>query len=238
MPIFTGQYQDGVEDGESAKKRVKILETAWELFSKTSYEKTSINAIVKKAGVSKGAFYHYFNSKTDLLRSLSEHHNQRRLDSLIPLFEDKSIPAIEKINRWLNSAETWKRKNFKAFLESSKIIYKDENAQLRMSLADMRIRIFKPWIGKVIAQGVKEGIFKTKHPEETAEMFLWVMNGFGELSSKLLDTLKDRPENVELIDRQIEVFFSSLDSFIGAPEGSIERPDPKYVKMLYEVFSK
>lgn len=235
MPLLIGKLP-GEVDHERSEKRQNILESAWELFTKSSYEKTSVNAIVKHAGMSKGAFYHYFNSKTELLRALSEHHNRKQLESLIPLLEDESIPAIEKINRWLNAAQTWKKKNFKAFMETSRIIYRDENAQLRRSLAEMRIRVFHDRIAKVIEQGVKEGVFTTKYPSETAEMFLWILNGFGEISSQLLIGMKDRPENRELIERQIEVFFSSLDSFLGAPDGSIERPDPKYTKMLYEVF--
>ena len=113
---------------------------------------------------------------------------------------------------------------------------KDENARLRMTLGEMRIRIYRPWISKIIAQGVKEGVFVTDYPSETAETLLWVMNGFGEISSKLLMGLKDCPGNKLLLEIMIENFFSSLDSLLGAPDGSIQRPDPKYTKMLYEVF--
>jgi AcrR family transcriptional regulator len=53
------------------KKRTtkeRILNTAFELFTSSSYNKISIDDIIKKAGVSKGGLFHHFNSKYDLAR--------------------------------------------------------------------------------------------------------------------------------------------------------------------------
>lgn len=48
----------------------KILDAAFELMAKNGYESTSISQIAKKAGVSKGLMYNYFESKEDLLKTL------------------------------------------------------------------------------------------------------------------------------------------------------------------------
>ena len=47
-----------------------IIKAAIELFSKQSYTKTSIEEIASRAGVSKGAVFHYFNSKIDLAEAV------------------------------------------------------------------------------------------------------------------------------------------------------------------------
>ncbi|MFW9880396.1 MAG: TetR/AcrR family transcriptional regulator, partial [Candidatus Thorarchaeota archaeon] len=44
----------------------KIMDAAFELFSTSSYDKVSIEEIIKKAGVSKGGLFHHFKSKYDL----------------------------------------------------------------------------------------------------------------------------------------------------------------------------
>ncbi len=49
-------------------KKNRILEAAFKLFTNSSYDKVSIDDIIKKAGVSKGGLFHYFNSKYDLAR--------------------------------------------------------------------------------------------------------------------------------------------------------------------------
>ena len=48
----------------------KIMDAAFSLIAKHGYESTSIAQIAKKAGVSKGLMYNYFDSKEDLLEKL------------------------------------------------------------------------------------------------------------------------------------------------------------------------
>lgn len=49
-----------------------IIKTAFALFIQRSYRDVTMNEIVKKTGLSKGAVYHYFNSKEDLFRESVE----------------------------------------------------------------------------------------------------------------------------------------------------------------------
>lgn len=45
----------------------KILKTAFELFLESGFGEVSVNEIIRKAGVTKGGFYHYFKSKEELI---------------------------------------------------------------------------------------------------------------------------------------------------------------------------
>ena len=54
--------------GENTKRR--LYETAVALFEKTDFDKVSVDAIVKAAGVAKGTFYIYFESKDAMILSL------------------------------------------------------------------------------------------------------------------------------------------------------------------------
>lgn len=51
-------------------KEKELLSAAYTLFLKKGIEKTSIDDIVKNAGVAKGTFYLYFNDKYDILNKL------------------------------------------------------------------------------------------------------------------------------------------------------------------------
>lgn len=53
---------------ESRKKQIKAI--ALELFAKEGYSHVSISALAKKAGISKGLMYNYFESKEELLKSI------------------------------------------------------------------------------------------------------------------------------------------------------------------------
>ena len=52
------------------KSREKILVAALELFANKGYDATSIESIAKKAGISKGLIYNYFESKEKILRAI------------------------------------------------------------------------------------------------------------------------------------------------------------------------
>jgi AcrR family transcriptional regulator len=51
-------------------KRKQIMDAALELFANVGYHPTSISEIAKKAGISKGLMYNYFDSKVELLLSI------------------------------------------------------------------------------------------------------------------------------------------------------------------------
>ena len=50
--------------------RAAMLQVAVDLFSERGFHATTVQAIVQRAGVTKGAFYHHFESKEDVLRQI------------------------------------------------------------------------------------------------------------------------------------------------------------------------
>ncbi|OLZ09072.1 TetR/AcrR family transcriptional regulator [Sulfobacillus thermosulfidooxidans] len=48
----------------------RLIEAATHLFAERGYDATSVAEIVESAGVTKGALYHYFQSKEDLLEAI------------------------------------------------------------------------------------------------------------------------------------------------------------------------
>jgi AcrR family transcriptional regulator len=52
--------------GHRDRTREQIIETARRLFNRNGFENVSIDAIMAAAGLTRGAFYSYFRSKSDL----------------------------------------------------------------------------------------------------------------------------------------------------------------------------
>ena len=48
------------------EKRQRLLDAAWEEFSRVSFADASINQIIKEAGIPRGSFYMYFQHREDL----------------------------------------------------------------------------------------------------------------------------------------------------------------------------
>lgn len=56
----------------SAQTRCALLKAAHELFAKQGYAATSTDTILSRAGITRGAMYHHFRSKTELFDGVCE----------------------------------------------------------------------------------------------------------------------------------------------------------------------
>ena len=67
----------------STATRRRILDAARELFADRGWAATSVDEVVRGAGVTKGALYHHFRDKTDLLRAVYEEQEQASIERLL-----------------------------------------------------------------------------------------------------------------------------------------------------------
>jgi TetR/AcrR family transcriptional regulator, cholesterol catabolism regulator len=70
------------------ERKVQFIEAAMKLFAEKGYYSTSIQDIVDAWGISKGAFYHHFSSKEDLMLAVIRHHFEKMMASITAISED------------------------------------------------------------------------------------------------------------------------------------------------------
>ncbi len=75
--------------------KMKITKVAWKLFHEKGYNETTIDDIVAESGTSKGSFYHYYNSKDELLSSLSDLCDAKYEETVKTL--DPDMNAFDKL---------------------------------------------------------------------------------------------------------------------------------------------
>ncbi|MDW3193690.1 MAG: TetR/AcrR family transcriptional regulator [Cytophagales bacterium] len=80
--------------------RQKILESSLELFGTKGYKSTTISDIVKKAGISKGLIYHYFDSKEDILKQLVDFFIEGGQEKVSELMTGSAKDRLNKIIDW------------------------------------------------------------------------------------------------------------------------------------------
>lgn len=71
----------GLGRGDGGAKRDAVLDAALSLFSHYGYQRTSMEDVARKAGISKGAIYLYFESKEEIFRALSAQLLERTLEA-------------------------------------------------------------------------------------------------------------------------------------------------------------
>jgi AcrR family transcriptional regulator len=93
-------------------RRKEILLSALEWFSKDGYHKTRIENIARKAGISKGLIYTYYNSKEELLKALIV-FGLKDLEQYIQIPDKETIAKEDLINLINNVFEMFlKNQNF------------------------------------------------------------------------------------------------------------------------------
>lgn len=156
----------------------KILDASQRLFYEKGYEKTSIQDIVNElGGLSKGAIYHHFKSKEDILCELEER-----------IFKDNNPFAVVEKEKNLNGLQKLKyvielnQKN-QAMDENSQITEQFvpllENPHILASTIQSNRKYLSPCFRKLIQEGIDDGSIKTKYAKELSELLplmeLWMM---------------------------------------------------------------
>jgi len=93
------------------EKREQILETAAKEFSEFGYEGASLNQILAKAGISKGAAYYYFDDKADLYMTTLTHFATEFLSGL-----EFDFTALTAVSFWPTLQKIYE-KQFTQFAE-------------------------------------------------------------------------------------------------------------------------
>ena len=74
-----------------------ILDVSTRLFMEKGYEHTSIQDIIKHlGGLSKGAIYHHFKSKEDILEAVSDRMAAESNKMLADIRDDMALNGLEK----------------------------------------------------------------------------------------------------------------------------------------------
>ena len=81
----------------------RLMDAANDLMWESSYASTSVDAICDRAGVKKGSFYHFFESKSDLSVAALEVDWLTKKPELDAIFSP-TVPPIERIERYFKRA--------------------------------------------------------------------------------------------------------------------------------------
>lgn len=149
----------------------KILDVSYRLFLEKGYDHTTIQDITDALGMSKGAVYHHFKSKEDILDKISD----RYYDDMGWFQEvrlDPTLSGLDKIRMVLTSLLSDPTK-----LELDRMTIK---TTMDPKLVDLTLRSTvhdsAPFMEALIREGIEDGSVAVKSPKEFSEVFMLIMN--------------------------------------------------------------
>lgn len=221
-----------VNQQDYAARRNEILDVALKLVYSKGYDKMTIQDILDQLQISKGAFYHYFDSKADVLEALVERMAVEQVEShIISIVQNPELTAIEKLQCYFDTAVQWKTAQKEFIMQLTRVWYSDENALARQKMFNMMVKHVTPLFLEIIKQGVREGIFSTPYPEYASQVNINLIQGLGDTFARML--LSEEAKNnhaVQEAENLIAAYNDALERILGAPKGSIHLMDTESLK--------
>ncbi len=168
--------------GEKAMSRNKhpeqtvnlILDVAFQLFMEKGYEHTSIQDIIDQlGGLSKGAIYHHFKSKEDILVAVTDRMTEESNKMLAVIRDRTDLTGKEKLKT------IFKESILRPVQDDMFTVAPDlsNNPRLMFSIFRETMDEAVPdYILPIIKQGISDGSIQTDYPAELAELILLVAN--------------------------------------------------------------
>ena len=205
-------------------RRAELLDRASVLFVQHGYDNVSLNDLIADAGVSKGAFYHWFPSKEALISALAEHSAREGFTAIEEALAQCTGNALDRLNAVLRAGFDAKMKmGTPELLAGAVSLLRPDNAHLYARIVTAEENLFRPLLTELIATGVAEGVFDTFDPDGVADMIYGLA---ARTNSNLIDVVEAADESAR--DRAIDVLTTrfrlhglAIDRVLGLPDGSI-----------------
>ncbi|QCI68820.1 TetR/AcrR family transcriptional regulator [Phreatobacter stygius] len=222
---------------DPAARRGALLDAAQALFFERGYENTTINAIMEKAGVSKGGLYHHFASKEDILEALAARLSQESVARLENVFDEPGLDGLGRLNTFFARARRMKIEDAPRTRATFDVLFKPENIVLYHRINAAVLPVVVPLLARIIAQGKSEGVFNVPDPVAAAEVVLQLGTSAYDLMARAI-AVAGTPE-AEAVWEEFEqrlIFHGiAIDRILGLPDGSLVYVEPGFVRAVMAV---
>ena len=144
----------------------KILEAAQRLFLEKGYEHTTIQDIVDElGGLTKGAVYHHFKSKEDIICALSDKLFAEN-NPFAAVKQRKDLNALQKVREAvkLNQQNTQEKQ---LNIEALPLL---KNPRILVEMIQSNHQQLTPLWRDLLEEGIADGSIQTEFPKEIAEL--------------------------------------------------------------------
>lgn len=183
------------------RRKQDLLNIAYRMFIEKGYENTSVDDIITEAGIAKGTYYYYFESKEATLEAVIEMMIEKAENvAKAALMNPVSIP--QKLASVVYAFQPNKDE-----VVITDVLERKENIVMHDKIGKKIVEVAVPILSDIVREGIAQGIFACTNVEERVKMLLIMsqnMFDYGAYSNK-----------------DIEVYVDMLEKSLGAKEGTM-----------------
>lgn len=162
------------QEEKSLLSRNKILEASGALFAEKGFDSTTMQDIMERSGLSKGAIYHHFKSKEEIMQALGDKmfFDNNPFDEIRKRTELNGLQKIRELLK-INQSDT-KRNDFN--MEAVHIL---KDPRILANAVEANRRVLTPLWRELLEEGKADGSVKTEYAKELSELLplinFWLM---------------------------------------------------------------
>ena len=183
------------------RRKQELLKIAYRMFIEKGYENTSIDEIIAEAGIAKGTYYYYFESKEATLEAVIEMMIEEEVGRARAVLET-SLPVPQKLVSVIYSLRPAQDEQVIA-----KALDVTENIIMHEKVNRRIVEEAVPLLTEVVKEGISQGVFECTNIEERVRMLLII-------SQRTFD-------DGIFTDRDVEVYIDVVEKTLGAKGGTM-----------------
>lgn len=183
------------------RRKQDLLNIAYRMFIEKGYENTSVDDIIIEAGIAKGTYYYYFESKEATLEAVIEMMIEKA-ENIAKAALMNPVPIPQKLASVVYAFQPNKDESV-----ITDVLERKENIVMHDKIGKKIVEVAVPILSDIVREGIAQGIFACTNVEERVKILLIMsqnMFDYGAYSNK-----------------DIEVYVDMLEKSLGAKEGTM-----------------
>jgi AcrR family transcriptional regulator len=187
------------------------------------YEQMSIQDVLNALDASRGAFYHYFDSKVGLLEAVIERMVVEATANVERVLADPDVSALAKLSRILTDIADYKNERQDLVRGFLQVWLSDDNALVRDKLRRLTVARLTPLLAPIVRQGCAEGTFSVSTADQSARVLVSLLLGLNELASELFVMRQAGAITIVEVEQTVSAYLEAFERILGVPPGSLPR---------------
>jgi AcrR family transcriptional regulator len=217
-----------------AIRRDAFVDVARGLIQTKGYDDMSIQDVLDALDASRGAFYHYFDSKGALLEAVLDRMVDEAIARIAPVMDDPMLPAAEKLRLAFSGIAAYKADQRDLALAILEVWLSDQNAIVRERLRRRQAAALAAILERIVAQGISEGAFHVDIPDHVASVLVALQQGAGDAASRLYLGRRDGTVTFAEVASTLDAYRVAFERILDARPGSLTFVDEATLHLWFD----